>query len=77
MRYFLAIMALFGVVFAACKHNVEVTCDAPAVVAQSGDSYSSIAQQHCTNPNEAVFRLIEVNTYPAGSIPVGALVVLP
>jgi hypothetical protein len=77
MRYFLAIMALFGFVFAACKHNTEVVCDAPQVVAQSGDTYSSIAAGHCTNPQEAVFRLMEVNTYPAGSIPVGAIILLP
>ena len=77
MRYFLAIMALFTVVFAACKHNIDVSCDAPQVVAQSGDSYASIASAHCSNPQEAVFRLIEVNSYPAGSIPVGAIVVLP
>ena len=77
MRYFLAIIALFGLMFAACKHQIEVKCDAPQVVAQSGDTYSGIAAAHCSNPNEAVFRLIEVNTYPAGSIPVGALVILP
>jgi len=77
MRYFLAIMALFGLVFAACKHNVDVVCDAPQVVAQSGDSYSTIAGAHCSNPQEAVFRLIEINQYPAGSIPVGAVIVLP
>ena len=77
MRYFLAIMAMSTVVFAACKHNIEVVCDAPQVVAQAGDSYSSIAAAHCSNPQEAVFRLLGINIYPAGSIPVGAIVLLP
>lgn len=77
MRYFLAIMAFFGFVFAACKHNTEVNCDAKQVIAQQGDTYYSIARSHCSNPQEAEFRLLEINTYPAGSIPVGASIVLP
>lgn len=77
MRYFLAVLAFFGFVFAACKHNTEVHCDVPQVVAQSGDTYWSIAVAHCTNLQEAEFRLMEINEYPAGAIPVGALILLP
>lgn len=77
MRYFLAVMAFFGLMFAACKHQVEVVCDMKQVVAQQGDTYWSIAQSHCSNLQEAEFRLMEMNQYPAGSIPVGAIIVLP
>jgi hypothetical protein len=70
-------MAFFGVMFAACKHNTEVVCDVKMVVAHQGDTYYGIAAAHCSNPQEAEFRLLEINAYPAGNIPLGALIVLP
>lgn len=77
MRYILAVLAFFSFVFATCKHNTEVHCDVKEVIAQQGDTYYGIAQAHCTNPQEAEFRLMEANPYPAGSIPVSAVIVLP
>jgi hypothetical protein len=77
MRYFLAIMAFFGLLFAACRQNAEVVCDTKEVIAYSGDTYWSIAVTHCSNPQEAVFRLIDINKYPSGGIPTGAVIVLP
>lgn len=77
MRYFLAVVAFFGFVFVACKHNVEVSCDVTEVYAEQGDTYYGIAQAHCTNPQEAEFRLMEINQYPAGNIPLGAKIILP
>lgn len=77
MRYVLAVLTFFGLMFAACKHQTEVVCDVRQVVAQSGDTYYGIAQGHCSNPQEAEFRLMEINPYPAGNIPLGAVIYLP
>lgn len=77
MRYILAVLAFFSFVFATCKHNTEVKCDVKSVVAYSGDTYWSIAREHCSNPEEAEFRLMEINPYPAGNIPLGAVIILP
>lgn len=77
MRYVLAVIAFFGFVFAACRHNTEVHCDADQVIAYSGDTYWSIAREHCSNPEEAEWDLMDLNKYPAGNIPLGATILLP
>lgn len=77
MRYVLAVLASFGLMFAACQHQAEVHCDVDQVIAYSGDTYWSIAHQHCSNPQEAEFLLIDLNKYPAGNIPLGATILLP
>ncbi len=77
MKYFLAVLAFFGLVFTACREQAEVVCDVDQVIAYSGDTYWSIAHQHCSNPQEAEFLLLDINKYPAGSIPLGATIILP
>jgi hypothetical protein len=77
MRYVLAVMAFFGLAFAACNKNAEVTCDVDSVIAHSGDTYYSIARDHCSNPAEAESLLMDINKYPAGMIPLGATIILP
>jgi hypothetical protein len=77
MRYILAIMAFFSLVFVACKQNITVTCDVDSVIAQPGDTYYGIAVDHCTNVMEAEWEMMQINPYPAGNIPLGAVIVLP
>jgi hypothetical protein len=77
MRYLLAIAAFFGLAIAACKENLTVNCDVDTVIAQPGDTYFGIAVAHCDNISEAEWQLMEINPYPAGNIPLGAVIILP
>jgi TRAP-type mannitol/chloroaromatic compound transport system substrate-binding protein len=77
MRYLLAIVAFFSLVFVACKENTQVTCSVDSVTARSGDTYFGIAQTYCDNIMEAEWEMMQINPYPAGNIPLGAVIILP